>query len=58
MRNLKKISIFDMNGQRVYNDTYVSLPKKINTSIFNSGIYIISYIDKNNIIYNKKISIN
>ena len=56
--NLKKISILDMNGQTVYNDTYVSLPKKINTSIFNSGIYIISYIDKNNIIYNKKISIN
>ena len=39
--NLKKISISDINGQTVYNDTYVSLPTKISTSILNSGIYVI-----------------
>ena len=55
--NLKKISISDINGQTVYNDTYVSLPTKISTSILNSGIYVISHVDKNNIRYNKKISI-
>ena len=56
--DLKKISISNINGQTIYNDINISLPKKINTSIFKSGIYIISYMDKNDNIYNKKISIN
>ena len=52
--DLKKISISNINGQTIYNDINISLPKKINTSIFKSGIYIISYMDKNDNIYNKK----
>ena len=52
--DLKKISISNINGQTIYNDITIFLPKKINTSIFKSGIYIISYMDKNDNIYNKK----
>ena len=56
--NLNKVIISDISGKKIYIDKNASLPIKINTSNFKSGLYIISCFDINNNYYHNKITIN
>lgn len=56
--NLNKIIISDISGKEIYNKNNVYLPIKINTRDFKSGIYIVSYVDINNIYFQNKVYIN
>lgn len=55
--NLNKVIITDISGKKIYIDENVSLPIKINTSNFKSGLFILSYFDINNDYFHKKVYI-
>ena len=56
--HLNKVIISNINGKNTYKDKNVSLPIKINTSDFKSGIYIVSCFDKNDEYFHNKVYLN
>ena len=54
---LQSIEVYDIIGKKIFSSKNTSLPTKINSSAFNSGIYIVNCTDPNGKTINRKIRV-